>query len=381
MLEPRARRVLALAAVTLPVASAFAGALFSCLPDLPVLGTTSDAGPRPSAPTCGDNIVQQAADGGGEPCEPDKSPGCTDDCRLVCDDGFVLSPGEHCYLRAGAASRYSDAVTACAGLGAHVVTLGSDEETVFVRSHFEGDHWLGLSENEGQAAFTSVLLDEPGYPIPPQSGPCAGCFGGPASLPEAGIGNDPTVDAGGSFSCVRAASTGDGGAGAWLRIPCTLGRDLPVICEREPVGVRGESVISSRFDFDVSVTRSLKSYAYVTTPVSGEQAKASCKSLGGRLVVFTHPREREDLAREILKIAGVGKVNATWIGLADEGQGWTWDDGIGAASRPPPWANREPAHGGRALLKFSPGYDVTLLQTSANPSTPFPYVCELAPRP
>lgn len=354
-------------------------ALFSCLPDLPAL-PAEEAGVTPSTAGCGDGIIQQSFDGGGEQCDPGLgiSPGCADDCRILCDEdqGAVLSPGEHCYFLAGTSAQFADANERCRKLSAHVVTLATAEEATFVARTFP-EHWLGLSESATAGAFASVVADEPGFPIPPQSGPCTGCFGG-AAPGDAGLPQDPAVDSG-VLSCVRRSPDN----GAWLRVPCTYTRELPIVCEREPVGARSEPCVGG-VCMTLSVSRTQKSYLYVPTPVTASQARASCTGIGGKLVVFSQQREREELAREVRALLPTQPLVSFWVGLAeaDAGAIWAWDDGVAEGDRARAWGDKEPLHGGRAYLQLSSGsYDSALLHTESNPDALHAYVCERAPLP
>lgn len=354
--------------------------LFSCLPDLPVIPPAE--GGTVSVGSCGDSVIQQASDGGGEQCDPAVTitPGCTDDCRLICDDGFILWPGGHCYFSPPTkrVAKYSDAVELCRSQSAHVVTVSSAEESAFIQAKlFPGNavgYWVGLSELPSEGAFGSAVIDEPGFPIPPQSGPCSGCFGGAGvSGADAGLPSDLATDAG-PLSCVKASSE----TGRWLRVPCGQGAELDVVCEREPAGGRAEPCVGG-VCVAVSVTLDQKTYLYVPTLATAAQAKASCATIGGRLVVFSREREREELAREIRALLPPPTLVEFWVGLSNEGNGeWRWDDGVREADRPLAWASKEPQASGRAILRLSGAFDTALLRSDGSPEASHAYVCERA---
>jgi hypothetical protein len=311
---------------------------------------------------------------------------------MECESGFVWPGNNHCYLYwadSGTALAFNpNALSACDGLGGHVVTFASGPELDAVQQSLElpktdPPFWVGLGTTDSMS-YVSVAAYEPGW-----DSTCPGCY---ASL-------DPTgtipryVDADGglsSQSCVAAVP--DGLPSVWRQRPCK-GVKTRVLCEREPIGAQYASCEAGTC-LDLVATLGEKRYVLVTEPTTAALAAQACASLGGRLVVLQSRDEREQLWLQLSRSAPL--VSRVWIGLslADGGapgdagiSRWVWDDGTAADAPdayPPPWGDRQPVANGttsRAYLRALTGeVDDTLARNDEPLPTiqTMPYVCELA---
>lgn len=346
-------------------AGAFAAASLAaaCLPDLAPLGPEDAGAPFDTGPGlfrgCGDGVIETKDDGGdaGESCDPGdaEAKGCLS-CQITCEGKYDPASG-HCYFAAGESATYNAALSRCTAENAHVVTFATQGEVDLVDSLVDGGaFWVGLSLTSAVAGFESAPRDEPGYPIPPTSGPCEGCFavgadGGelPLDAPDASLPN-----------CVVSR-----GKGSWTRTPCT-GASFATVCEREPPGLRTQSCIGG-FCFNVVKTSGDKTYLLGVDSLTASEARASCANLeGGRLAVFASPEEREQIAHEILGRYPDTVEQTYWIGLAEDAGAWAWEDGEpvdAAAPRRSPWGNAQPeggAPGARAYMRLAQSYDTQL---------------------
>lgn len=368
----RARRIVALGAL---LAAATSLAL-ACLPDLgPLAPLESPDGGTDlgSLSLCGDGVIATLDDGGdaGETCDPGEAgaAGCTL-CRLACD-GFVDPRTDHCFFDAGATASYAAAIGACQEQGAHVATFASARETELLG---DASTWIGLAQSPlAGGAYLPSRADEPGYP-------CPGCFALPAD--DAGVGFPPLPDAG-TGQCVAQV------AGRWYAVPCEDGGvPFTTICEREPVGRRGQGC-GGAICFTLPATAGTKTYVLFASGETPAGAKTTCESYpDGRLVLLDTAEEREQLAREAVKFlpADGPRLESTfWIGLAfDAASGtWRWDDGKPEAERPEVWGREQPIDpgAGRAFLRMRDDVVDTQLALSDDKreGARRPFVCERAP--
>jgi hypothetical protein len=102
------------------------------------------------------------------------------------------------------------------------------------------------------------------------------------------------------------------------------------LCEREPPGSRATACNGG---ICITVAQTTKRYLFVPSDTTADDAKTSCVSLGGNLVILESREEREQLAREIAQYTGMDGATF-WVGLAADGTGnLVWDDNA-AATRP-----------------------------------------------
>jgi hypothetical protein len=387
--------VVALAA--LAALAAFAAAA-ACLPDLAAIAA-DDAAVEATIATrfqgCGDGIIATLDDGGdaGESCDPGTTdaqvPGCTSDCRIECnsgvDGGGTIDPRTgHCYFAAGVDPTFKAADARCqlAGGRAHVVTIVSQEEADLVSKlaiATAPTYWVGLVRSNTLNAYTTNHEEEPGFPLPPAgTGPCSGCFG---------IGADggvfPSAVDAGTTDCIASS------VGAWQQVACSPADAGPsagrtTICEREPSGVRAQDCIGG-FCFTLASTAGTKRYLVAVAATDPDNAAQVCAGLDrGSLVVLGSREEREQLAHEIRARYPDEVDQQLWIGLAEDGGAWTWDDGHPATDDggyPLPWGNAQPVTvtGARAYMHLATTvYDTQLAIADDGTKPPRLYVCQRA---
>lgn len=348
-------------------AAALAGTLLvasgACLPDL---AAPPDGAPLPPpdvlaviTPTCGDGVIDTVDSGGAtdEECDPGDAgtEGCTRDCRIACDGGSVDTMG-HCYFFAGSVDGFGEAQGRCGGSGrAHVVTIGTQREADFVGDAglVDGGYWVGLSRTA--FGYITFPFSEPGWPS--EGNACPGCF----ALGPDDAGRFANIDAG--TDCVA------GGGERWANHACT-GRELAVLCEREPAGQRiyfcnGPNCIDG-------LPATPKRYVLPADLVTAADAPAACAPYG-RLVTLDSSEEREQLVRELVTRFDVPFT--VWIGLSQTDAGAVWDDGV--ASRPLPWGDREPLANGRAHLAVVVGsFDTQLAHADGDEAARRLVVCQ-----
>src|ERR1019366_6483223 len=218
------RSTLAVLAVGLGAPVAVLAAV-SCIPDLASLAATGDAGgPDQVAadvaqPYCGDGIIQLEA---GEQCDPGAladgatgAQGCTRDCRMDCDGGFVWNRNNHCYAEQAAADTILGAAQRCGVASPHVVTFASIDELTAVTTAIDaGAFWVGLQPDELQGGYYALAAYEPGW-----STSCPGCF---ANTPV------PTHPLPGDGGCVRGFVDL---SRSWEAVGCADGGFHRLICE------------------------------------------------------------------------------------------------------------------------------------------------------
>jgi Lectin C-type domain len=368
--------------------AAFITSVGGCIPDLPPDQVTGAV--------CGDGVIDLDA---GEQCDP--GPGAAADdsgvavagckaCRIECP-GFVWD-NHHCYhVEQNAWTLQSGNVSAsglCQGATSHVVTFASNDErnavTTYLASVSESSpFWVGLNPDPGNPSsnspsYSTVLgLFEPGW-----AAQCPGCYAG--------------WDAGSALPLFPGVP--DGGAGCviaspdpsqpWEQYPCSVSVPLrrslvdpQTVCEREPVGKRS-SPCQAGICIDLPRTHGAKSYVYLESPVSADDANSACLAISGRLVVLQSPEEREQLWRELSQLTV--PPYAIWIGLSLVGNcraprpRWSWDDGTPDDQYPSEWGERQPARclSSRAFLLHQSGADDTLAHSDQQ-SPSFPAVCEI----
>lgn len=358
------RPVRALAATTL-VASGLSFAI-ACFPDNLGLSELPPSGPDLPVPACGDGVIAAA-----EACDPGDAgdPGCTPGCAIECPPGGFVDPDtRHCYFVSSDKSEtYTVALSVCGFAGGHVVTLGSAAERDRVHA-WRGEagaapFWVGLSQSAGLGGYQAAKAAEPGW----RSG-CAGCF---AAVPS-GATDIPLVgDAGGCVVDGPDAST-------YVGEPCDVER--LVVCEREPPGSSIELLAGG---YAISVPRGgggadagPARFFYVPVPVTADEAREGCAGLG-QLAIFDSARDREAVMSEIQRVVRAGD-EGVWIGLANDGGAFFWDDGVPEAARPSVWGHLQPvidAGPARAAAKLpAPSIDVQLAQSIAADQRR-PYVC------
>jgi hypothetical protein len=366
----RARaRIVAVSAVAL--ASSILVAIGpACLPELAPLGGAGDGGPPAKVRGCGDGIIATLDDGGdaGESCDPGEAgvKGCTSDCRIACENDAGIDPATgHCYFVAGTESSGPRADDLCQRSGAHLVTFASEDETRLVDAFADRTmgYWVGLFQNPRAQGYTAARTEEPGFPTPPVSGPCPGCFGVGAN--DAGVfPRSPLFDPNAVAACVVAASDG------WQLVPCVAApREFQVVCEREPAGRRIDSC-SGGFCFTLAATsKEGKSYVLDVASSTADQAAVACAQYGARPVVLGSREEREALAHEILQLFTPDPELTYWIGASQDGGAWTWENGdpiVEGAPRPLPWGDKQPSAGVRAYMRLTAGaYDTQLAYAGA----------------
>jgi hypothetical protein len=361
-------RIFLLAGLGLGTAVAMA-----CLPDLGPLAASADAaggaesGRIPTALSlCGDDVVATLDDGGdaGETCDPGEAgapfPGCMA-CQVTCD-GVIDPASDHCYFDAGTATSYDEAFRACADVGAHVATFASAREIALLG---RGRHWVGLAHgpNSRRGVYLPARADEPGWP-------CPGCF--PSR--EAGIFEPlPQAD-----DCVASVD------GAWFAVGCDDGGvPLAALCEREPLGRRGQSC-GGAICFTLPATAGTKTYVLDLTGATPAAAARTCANYpSGSLVRLDSEEEREQLGREVDKflVAAPPLASTFWIGLASTGGQWRWVDGEPVEARPAIWGEGQPVSSGvHAFLRMREGdVDTHLAFADERPDGVRPYVCQRAP--
>lgn len=312
-------------------------AALACLDDLPPLPPIEADAPA-TLSACGDGLVETLDDGGdaGESCDPGEAGatiGC-EACALRCSG--VLDGTGHCYFLAGRQEEYPDAVEACAGAAAHVVTIASAREAALAEQVTGGQpYWVGLSQSGAVGGYGAAKDDEPGWPA---SGACPGCFA--IGADDAGR-FEPLPDAGTNPGCLVAAE------GRWRAAPCTGGPHL-TLCEREPAGQRA-FFCGGPYCTTLASTAGTKRYVFGPS-TSAEEASRFCEEnyAGGRLVVLRSSEERAELVREIAGRFGPGFT--AWIGLSRrDGGAWLWDDGTAEDAGALPWGDRQPAPPARAF--------------------------------
>jgi hypothetical protein len=349
------RRFLASAALAGLVGLVLAGA--ACLPELSALRGPIDGGEdAPAIVTggCGDGFIDDDA---GESCDPgDASVASCADCKVQCPGGTIDPASGHCYYVADAGT-YQQAILACAG--GHVVTLESDREAALVDGITSSPYWVGVSYQPAIGGYRSEVTTEPGFPA---DGGCTGCYVRTLARSDAGT------------DCVVSR---DGGWTLSACDPATAG----VVCEREPAGQRSfycQGPWCSTVPFTLNDKRYLL-YLDSAARSADEAAKECALYEGGRLVTFDSPEEREQLVREIIRLFGEEAPTFTaWIGLANDGGTWTWDDGTIAddGGRPSPWGAGQPSTStGRAFIRVGPAFfDSQLAQSGEDVARPF--ICQ-----
>jgi hypothetical protein len=327
---------------------------------------------------CGDGIVEED-----EQCDPGPIAGeggtqfCVG-CQVICPLGFVWSRNNHCYMNEGVTGTFTGANNACVALNgyAHVVTFASDDEYQAVTGHFAsendaGPFWVGIGPAPNHlAAITSLIGPEPGW-----SSQCSGCYARAADPSQA---LPRTPEAGLLQDCIRGDM--DPNAATWWSYPCAsaLPLRLRVVCEREPEGVRSMPCEAGTC-IDLLWTHGAKSYVYLATAMTADQAATACHSLGGMLVVLQSRDEREQLWRELSQL--MDPPMSIWVGLAAGDGGWFWDDTTPSDqldAYPPPWAVNQPLDAGTTrayLLADDQRLDNTLAHTEAQQT--LPAVCQL----
>lgn len=177
--------------------------------------------------------------------------------------------------------------------------------------------------------------------------------------------------------------------GRWFRVLCdSTGTQRATVCEREPVGARAQDCIGG-FCFTLPHTAGRKRYLVAVSATDPDTAAQSCAGLTrGSLVVLTSNEEREQLAHEIGARFPDEVDRELWIGLAEDGGAWQWEDGVvaeadaSADARPLPWGNAQPVTvaGARAYMRLaSTTYDTQLAYADDGKKTPRLYVCERPP--
>jgi hypothetical protein len=71
------------------------------------------------------------------------------ECTAFGPDATYYSVTQHCYLVVHDMATFADARTHCSSLGAHMVTLSSQDENDFVWSLDTNEHWIGATDGKG----------------------------------------------------------------------------------------------------------------------------------------------------------------------------------------------------------------------------------------
>ncbi len=361
------------------VALAATGLAIACLPDLVVL--------PPPPPKCGDGLVDLDQ---GEMCDPgDAGPasaGCTANCTMDCDGGFVDPKSGHCYYWGTSATSKDFAEHFCGAPSSksHVVTFASVDELTLVAAQSQGPKMRGAPD--AAAGFTAwsalqlaLPLNSPGTPRYNNDGEtgwsrdCPGCWARIDDI-DAGV-FPPRNDGGATGEC---ATWSKFTKLPWFTSVCDLGNLVrPVLCEREPAGDFSRPCADGTC-INVVYTFKQKSYVLVQTPATADLAENSCQRLGGRLVVFGSHEERE----EVLSAAERRLVGGeAWIGLSRESgfASWRWDDQSDISKYPLPWADLEPraTDAARAWIAIDKTrYDTRLAHADDDALALRPYICE-----
>lgn len=383
----RAREKSAIAAAVVLAGAAVAVA---CLPAIGPDDVARLVEPPPTIVNpCGNGIIESLADGGGEQCDQVDAgdagvPGCVG-CVVQCPEGELDPSTRHCYFAATSESNAVDAVTKCAAANAHVVTIGSaTEDAIVERVAANRSYWVGLSYVAFHQAYTTELDGvpfgvEPGWPAPPLSGPCLGCFGkgldGGGFAPATGEAFD-----GGTPSVPCVAADVDK---IWKAFDCATTHS--VICEREPPGSRRQDCAGG-LCFTVASTLTRKTYFVAVDEATADEAQTICKQLpGGRLAVFQDADERGAVAAEIFDLfkdlfAG-DPTRKFWVGLAFDGTRWGWSDA--KSEEPVLWGDRQPESvttaGLHAYLRVGLLWDSGLLYSSTKLDERNAFLCERSP--
>ncbi len=361
----------------------------ACLADLPPLqvSSTLDAG-QTVVSRCGDGVIGVQSNGGYEACDPSDGGvlGCSSNCTLACE-GDVDPVTNHCYFSPSEDDERS-AEHACIDRGAHLVTFGDAQELAFVRraSFVTGSttFWVGLTYQGGQrGALRSAANDEPGFPAPPTTTQCSGCFAaGAGAKTDAGYTLPFESDAGtGSAFCVFTSATG-----TFTRGDCMVHRKT--VCEREPPGSRAH-VCNGGVCVDLLPTSggAAKHYLFVPGETTATTARATCETYGARLAVFATAADREAVVRELSRasLTAVTRELTFWVGLVRASDaGWSWVDN---ASTLEPWGDNAPEEAsagastqgaGYARTSLDPDdYDQQLAHADFSQTSRRPFVCEL----
>jgi Lectin C-type domain len=375
----RIRRAAFLAAISA------CGLAAACIPDL-LTDPLPDAAPPPQIGAfCGDGIITLGQyDGGfadpkaGEACDPSEAGaiGCTRDCKIDCDGGYVDPVTNHCYFKAIQATALDTAEQSCEAANGHVVSFLDDRERFGVLGSpgAPSAYWVNLSLNPELAAYTPATPNpqqEPGW-LPT----CSGCYAAP-NVQDGGIPR-LVLDAGGS--CVI-----DIGALGWSQLPCTqIAKGVAVICEREPPGSLA-APCNGGTCLTLPQTKGRKHYFFGPVPVTADAAEQACDGFrngAGSLVVFESLEERETLLRELVRASNDLPVKEAWIGLsstsASPDASFIWDDDGGMTASP--WGDSQPSWDASAPLRAFvrlgvDNYDVQLAHVDTT-QTLRPYICQ-----
>lgn len=365
----------------------------ACLPDLgeraPLVSPPDAAPLSPRGSRCGDGIIQLEADYA-EECDPgdagvDAASGCRPDTCTVACEGVVDPRTKHCYFTLPGPVPYENAREACEARGAHVLTLGSAAELSTLREYapFRVPFvWVGLKQATSLEVpgYLAARNDEPGWPLPPLSSRCEGCF---AVVSDGGVAFSPFQSDAGPALCV-VARLDDGGD--YRAASCTA-RDVVPLCEREPVGETAEPCFGG-LCVRVLETRARKRYLFVREALVGAEARQSCVGLGGRLAVLSSRLEREQVGKALSdRVLSLREPKLTvWIGLGNQGTGWRWDDDTNVEPASSPWGNDAPEIADGAtpsafaymVLANNRVYDAQLAHADDG-ALPRAYLCELPP--
>ncbi|MEO8875321.1 MAG: C-type lectin domain-containing protein [Polyangiaceae bacterium] len=356
------------AAMFFSIAACAIGA--ACIPNL-ITDPEPDGGSNAEiGQFCGDGYITLGQyDGGfadlqaGEQCDPGEggAVGCSNNCRVECDGGKIDPVTNHCYFAVAPASALDVAEQSCEMANGHVVTFADDRERTFVLENLKSSFavvdasafWSALSVSAEQGGYVPALPNdelEPGW-----SPSCSGCYAAPnvdGSIPKL------LNDAGGQ--CIL-----DLPRLGWSQFPCSqIPFGIPVICEREPPG--SLAIPCAGTCVSVPATAGKKRYFFSPVQVTADQAHAQCTELGGSLVVFDSPEERETLLREVARTMAESSfpVKEAWIGLStDDGGPWTWDNGTALTASP--WGDNQPVAPGTGPVRAyvvlgTQNYDIQL---------------------
>jgi hypothetical protein len=318
----------------------------ACLPELTIAGPGALTGPA----VCGDGILEPDA---GEQCDPGSSAdggiapngGCSSNCTIVCDGGitpFLDPTTNHCYF--GGASKTTLDGAVCEEQGAHLVRFVDSKEYAFVSMNAPTRFWVGIraTGKAPESWLPAEATPEPGW-----DPGCTGCF----AAVDAGL----TVIKGNCFT--GSPSEPPSSPPPWTQTTCVDPSEYYPQCEREPPGSR---VFACPAGSCFTVKATPKRYVLVpgstgtgNAQLGANDALQACAHLGGRLVVFDSPEEREQVAYEL-----ASRATDFWLGLAPGPDGgWAWDTEGGLS--PLPWGEGQPVATPsgveRAYAYISPG--------------------------
>ena len=138
---------------------------------------------------------------------------------VPCTEAGAVPSGGHCYFALATPKSWDDALTACAGVGAHLVTITSTVEQTVVEGLLPTDErWIGLRRPSGSAIADASYAWVTGEP--------RGTFQQWSTARNEPDGSCPTCSATVAAECGRMLNDN-----TWADDAC--GVQHPFVCERE----------------------------------------------------------------------------------------------------------------------------------------------------